>query len=176
MKALGKISIATIGTKPKRAHKDVDNIKTPLMRVMGVATGLKQAVDMNGEPTFGLVGQFLAINIAEEIEKPGSGEYTSGVLYLPGGLQELVQAPLEVQMNDPDKAIANSASVQFSMDVFSVPATNKSGYSFEADLLGDAVRADPFAAIKATIGETKLPALPSPDAIKKAQAKATPDA
>lgn len=169
MEALGKLTIASMQTRAKRAA--ADNIKTPLARIMGTATNLKAAVDTNGEPIFGLVGQFLGINIAEHAADPTKGEYTSGVCYLPGGLQEMIQQPLEQQLNDPDKSVATAASIEFAMDIFAVPASNKAGYSFIATLLGDASRADPFAAVKARIGDKKLPALPSPKEIEAANTK-----
>lgn len=175
MEVLGKLTIATMGCKAKLAASDANNIKTPLARIMGVARNLKAAIDTNGEPVFGLTGQFLGINVAQSLDagkgdKPEDyGQYTSGVLYLPGGIQELIQSPLEALLNDKDKEVANSAAIEFALDLFAVPATNKSKYSFTATLLGDARKADPFAAIKAQVGDAKLPALPSPEAIKKAQ-------
>lgn len=175
MEVLGKLSIATMNCKPKRASKDVDNIKTPLARIMGTASGLKAAVDQRGEPVFGLTGSFLGVNIGQSLEAGKGdkaadfGQYRSGVLYLPGGIQELIQAPLEKALNDPDKAVANSASIEFAMDLFSVPANNPAGYSFVASLLGDAAQADPFASIRAKVGDAKLPALPSPAEIEKAK-------
>jgi len=175
MEVLGKLSIATMNCKPKRAHKDVDNIKTPLARIMGTASGIKPALDQRGEPVYGLTGAFLGINIAQGLEagkddKPADfGNYRSGILYLPGGIQELIQAPLETALNSPDKETASNAAIEFAMDIFAVPANNPAGYSFVATLLGDAAQADPFAGIKSKIGEAKLPALPSPAEIKKAQ-------
>lgn len=175
MEVLGKLSIATMNCKPKRAHKDVDNIKTPLARIMGTASGLKSAVDQRGEPVFGLTGSFLGINIAEGLQAGQDGkdadfgQYRSGVLYLPGGIQELIQAPLEKALNDPDKAVANSAAIEFAMDLFAIPANNPAGYSFVATLLGEAAQADPFANIRQRVGDAKLPALPSPAEVKKAQ-------
>lgn len=176
MKVLGKLTIASMNTRPKRAHKDVNNIKTPLCRIMGTATGLKAALDTKGETVFGLTGQFLGINVDQAAahakdpkENPDDGEYTSGVCYLPGGIQELIQTPLEALLNSEDKVTANNASLEFAMDLFAVPATNAAGYSFEGALLGQMGQADPFAAIKAKVGDTKLPALPSPADIEKAQ-------
>lgn len=176
MEALGKLSIATMGTRPKRAA--ADNIKTPLCRVMGTARGLKSAIDTNGDPTFGLTGSFLGINVAQallagkENNPTDYGQYTSGVLYLPGGIQELIQSPLEALLSDADKAKADAAAIEFALDLFAVPSTNKAGYSFTATLLGEAAQSDPFAAIKARVGEVKLPALPSPAEIETQKAAA----
>lgn len=164
MKALGKMTIATLGTKPKvitvMSDKQLADNKNRafLARIMGTARNTKMAIDTNGNPVFGLTGEFLA-----QVTDPDNGtveEYTSGVLYLPGGLQELVQSPLEKAI---DEAGGKSVGISFAMDLFSVKATNKAGYSFAADLAGDKdpTVADPFAAQRAMFGEAKLPALPN---------------
>lgn len=172
MDLVGKLSVATMKTDPTRAKREGQEI--PLARVMGTATGLKPAVDPRGETVFGLTGQFKGINVAQaaayakasakEKAEMSDGEYTSATLYLPGGLQGMVQEPLEAQMNAEDKATAKAANVAFIMDLYAVPATNQSGYTFRATLLGDAAKSDPFAQFTAQLEQTPLPALPAPKA------------
>lgn len=167
MEALGKMTIATLGTKPKMvtvldddALKAVNN-KVFLARIIGTARGLKMAIDTRGEPVAGLTGQFLAT-------LPDGKEFTSGVLYLPGGLQEMIQDPLEAGINANDK----STAIEFAMDLFSIKATNAAGYSFQATLLGDAAQADPFAALKARVGTVELPTVPKLSAPQTKEAEA----
>lgn len=170
MDLVGKLSVATMKCDPGRAKREGQEV--PLARIMGTATNLKAAVDPRGETVFGLTGTFKGINIAQAAafaaakDKKGlsDGEYTSATLYLPGGLQGIVQEPLEAQMNSEDKAIAKGANVAFIMDLYAVPATNLSGYSFRATVLGDAAKADPFAQFTAQLSENPLPALPAPKA------------
>lgn len=169
MDVVGKLSVATMKCDPTRAKRESQDI--PLCRVMGTATGLKAAVDPRGDTVFGLAGQFKGINVAvaaahkaDPKKNTTDGEYVSGVLYLPGGLQLLIQEPLEAQMNDADAAVAKSASIAFIMDVYAVPAQNKIGYSFRGTLLGEAAKANPFAAFEAQLEGVELPALPAPKA------------
>lgn len=169
MDIVGKLSVATMKCDASRAKRD--NVEVPLARIMGTATSLKAAVDPRGETVFGLAGQFKGINIAQALahkadpkKNQNAGEYISGVLYLPGGIQGVIQEPLEMQMNDKDKDIAKSASIAFIMDLYSVPAANLSGYSFRAELKGEAAKANPFAGFEAQLKGVDLPALPAPKA------------
>lgn len=168
------MTIATLGCKPKLVTVLDDkqlaaiNGRVFLARIMGTARGLKLATDTSGNPVFGLTGQFLAM-----VRDTGGGpdkEFQSGVLYLPGGLQEMVQSPLEAGIDGGDKATA----ISFALDLFAVKAPNKAGYSFAADLKGDAAQADPFAAMRARFeGEAaKLPALPNLAPAQTAEAAA----
>ena len=145
-KILPKMSVKTLGSNPKAAATLKDGERLHLIRVLGVASGIKAAVDTRGEPVFGLTGQFEGTNVA-------TGENAqSGVLYLPGGIQELLQGPLEQAIAD-DK----NARIQFAFDIYAVKASNPAGYSFEAENLVDVEREDPFAAMRAD-----LPKLPAP--------------
>lgn len=155
-KILPKMSIKTLGANPKSAvvnfEKGEPAKKVPLVRIMGVARNIKAAVGNDGDPVFGLTGQFEGVDIA-------TGEVAqSGVLYLPSGIQELIQEPLEAAIAEGDK----TAAVTFALDIFAVSATNKAGYSFEADNLASPEREDPFAALRAEIKDKSLPKLPAP--------------
>lgn len=152
-KILPKMSIKTLGANPKAASVNLEKEKAkrvPMVRIMGIARGIKAAVGNDGDPVFGLTGQFEGVNIE-------TGETAqSGVLYLPSGIQELIQDPLESAINAGDK----TAAVQFAVDLYAVSATNKAGYSFEADNLAAPEREDPFAALRTALEGKKLPALP----------------
>lgn len=149
-KILPKMSVKTLGANPKKAAAG-DNLRIPLIRVLGVASGIKAATDARGDPVFGLTGQFEGTNIE-------TGETAqSGVLYLPGGIQELLQGPLETAIAD-DK----NARIQFAYDIFAVSASNPAGYSFEAENLIEVEREDPFAAMRAELATKSLPKLPAP--------------
>ncbi len=122
---LPKMSIKTLGGNPNLAAKgENEPAKRVLMcRVFGEARGIKAATGNNGDPVFGLTGQFTGINAAD------GKEYQSGVLYLPSGVQELIQDTLEKEINDGNA----KAVVEFALDLFAVSATNKAGYSFAAE-------------------------------------------
>lgn len=152
---LTKMTIKTLGGNPKLASKTDDEApkKIFLCRVLGTATGIKVA-DRDGEAVFGLTGQFEGHTAKGEV-------FSSGVLYLPSGIQDLIQSPLENALNE-DK----SASVQFALDIYAISASNKAGYSFSAETL-TAPETDPFAALRDKIskplpGSTAAPQIEAP--------------
>lgn len=145
---LPKLSIKTLGANPKEATvaEGEPNKSVFMCRIMGIARGIKAAVGQDGDPVFGLTGQF-------EGQNAKGASYSSGVCYLPSGIQELIQDPLEAAINAGDK----TAAITFTMDLFAVTATNKAGYSFRAELLSDAEREDPFKALRAAAASKPLP-------------------
>lgn len=148
-----KLSIKTLGCNPKQATtaEGEPSKKVFMCRIMGIARNVKGAVGQDGDPVFGLTGQFEGTNNKNET-------YSSGVCYLPSGIQEMIQDPLEALI-----AQDKSAAITFTMDLFAVTATNKAGYSFSAELISDAQREDPFAALRQNAARKPLP-LPAPAA------------
>lgn len=146
---VAKLSIKTMGAEGVIAK--LYDERVPLVRFLGVATGIKVAEGQDGSPVFGLKGMFRGKNI-----KTGQ-EFVSGVCYLPAGIGdayiETLQAALEA-----DK----SASMRVGVDVFAVKATNKAGYSFEADSIIPMSIADPLRELMEAGAKAALPALPKP--------------
>jgi hypothetical protein len=142
-----KLSIKTLGCNPKEATvAEGQPAKRVFMcRIMGIARNVKGAVGQDGDPVFGLTGQFEGTN--------NKGvTMSSGVCYLPSGIQEMIQDPLEALI-----ATDKTAAITFTMDLFAVTAGNKAGYSFAAELISDAQREDPFAALRASAAHKPLP-------------------
>lgn len=149
-----KLSIKTMGAKPDMVKlADDADARYPLVRVIGVARGIKSATGNNGDPVFGLTGQFQGTNL-----KTGE-KSVSGVLYLPGGILELIMDPVEAILNGDDR-VAKQAGVKFAMDIFSVKASNPAGYSFSANNLIDTAQVNPLAEIEGAVGSMKAPAFP----------------
>lgn len=158
MEIISKISLKTVGGNPALA-KALET-KVPMMRVFGTARNIKTAVGQNGDPVFGLAGQFKAINMQD------GKEFTSGVCYLPAGIQELIQEPLEAALSAEN---SRGAAVEFALDVFAIPSTNKAGYSFSAESLKEVSSDDPMERIQKELSAKalpKFPALPKPDTDK----------
>ncbi len=149
---VGKLTLKTMGCNG--AVATVTKEKTPLARIMGIARNIKAATGQNGDPVFGLTGQFEGTNIQD------GKVFNSAVCYLPGGILELILDPLEAILNGDDKQ-AKVNGVAFALDIFAVPDTNKSGYTFVAERLGEQLQADPLAALKAQIGEITMPKFPA---------------
>lgn len=149
-KLVSKISVGTMGCDASLAKRESRRI--PLARVMGIARGIVQKVAQDGGPVYGLTGQFEGTNVQ-------TGQvYQSGVIYLPPGVHEMVLEPLDKAIADGDKA----ASITFALDIFSVPAANKAGYTYESADLAAAKRVDPLADLKAAIENKPLPKLEAP--------------
>lgn len=127
--------------------------KVALARVIGIARNIKSAVGNNGDPVFGLTGQFEGTNLHDK------KVFKSAVCYLPSGLLELVMDPLEAILNGDDRT-AKAQGISFAMDIFAVPDGNKSGYTFTAEIVGDAVQADPLAVLKESLTSKALPSVP----------------
>jgi len=149
---VGKLTLKSMGCNG--AIVLVTKARTPLARIIGIARNIKAATGNNGDPVFGLTGQFQGVNIQD------GKEFASAVAYLPNGILELIMDPLEAVLNGDDKA-AKAAGIPFALDVFAVPDGNKAGYTFTAEIVGENLQADPLAALKAQIGDKALPKFPA---------------
>lgn len=140
--------MAEISIKSKITMKELGNPKVGaglekgqvhfLGRVLGFASGQIQKLSDDGEVLMGLKGTFKAT-------RADGTELRSGVLYLPGGIQEAVSEAI------PD----DDGRVQFAFDLFTEPSDNKAGYSYIAKPVFTPKTEDTFL----TFGE--LPALPA---------------
>lgn len=128
-----------------------------LGRFVGVMTGLKENLNKEtGEVSYGLKGSFKAISSLAD-ENGALREARSGVCYLPGGIQDIVEAAFtEAQGEDGSKR----ASISFAMDLYAIPANNAAGYTFKADNLIEAQAADPLDTMLSAVASKK--ALPAP--------------
>lgn len=148
---VSKLSNATLGCDPLVVKDKAKGTKAPMYRILGRATGIKEAKDTNGEVIYGLSGSFEGTNLV-------TGQVMrSGVAYLPPGIHETILEPLDRALAE-DKNNAG-VSLNFAFDIFAVAAPNKSGYSYEAIDLIPAQRVDPFADMKAELEGMVLPAL-----------------
>lgn len=171
---VAKLSVKTMGCNAKLATVGEGEAakRIPMIRIMGIAGGIKVAEGQDGDPVFGLTGQFEGVNIAN------GKVYRSGVCYLPAGIQELIQDPLEQEIDDAAggkstgeggveivRAKRAVQPIRFAFDIFAVTATNKAGYSFAATEVGsNPTRVDPFAEMRQVAQTVELPKLPAPAA------------
>ncbi len=154
---LTKMSVKTIKCKPKMAAADLDNKQLWIARFTGIARGIKEAIGNDGDTVYGLTGNFKGRNIET------GDEFTSGVLYLPSGIQESYLEQLDTLLQK-DK----NSSLILGLDVYAEPSASKAGYGYSARQLIQG-EADPFAEVNALLSAAKdIPALPAP---KPAKAK-----
>lgn len=112
----------------------------------GVVTGFKETVDDDkGEIYRGLKGSFKGVSVKADPDGVII-ENRSGVCYLPGGIQDMIESAWNVATDVTNGGDAK-ATVSFVINLFAIHATNKAGYSFEADNLIAASKIDPLDAL-----------------------------
>lgn len=130
-----KMTVKTIGCNAK----DGSDERTLLCRIFGIASGIKVAEGKDGDILYGLTGDFRGINA-----KTPETTYHSGVLYLPGGVNEMLVAAVDTgELDAKDKPIYGE--VKFAFDLYSKPANNPAGYQYEAVPVVDTVENDAMA-------------------------------
>jgi len=163
MKILTKMSLATLGANPSRVKEMKDgkpvHSSIDLVRIYGVASSLVFKTDpKTGDIQVAVAGNFEAVNLENR------ETYRAGILWLPGGIQELLINSVDTgQVDGNGKPIYQD--VKFGFTIAAVPASNPIGYSYTAEQLIDAQQNDPLAELRASLPE--LAALPAPDAAKK---------
>ena len=152
-------------------------------RIGGIVSGLHQTVnDDTGEVQTGLKGSFRGVSAMNETAPDGDKKDANGVpvmvdtgkpitvtagrCYLPGGLQEMIEAAY-AQATATDA----KATINFALDLYGIPASNKAGYSYDGDTVSEATESDPLDmlfnganATKPMPGSTPALAAPTPDA------------
>lgn len=172
-KLSGKLTAKALGWDRNKIGTAVTKVpadggRVLLGRIVGIVSGLKQTVNNDtGEIQNGLKGQFRGISslnaTGDVLSTPTGEKITAGVCYLPGGIQEMLEGTLAAAQETEAKA-----TVQFAIDLFAIPATNKAGYSFDADNLVAADAVDPLDNLVALANEnaSAAPALEAPEAEK----------
>lgn len=186
MEIVGKLTPRSLGWDRNKLGDATSKVpsdggKVLLGRIVGIVSGLKQTVNNDtGEVQNGLKGNFRGVSSrklqvaevnrkGEPVMKDGAPSFvdgpdpiivTSGVCYLPGGIQEMIEGALAKA-----KEIDAKATVEFAIDLYGIPATNKAGYSFKADNIVEANITDPLAALLAAAERNTAPALAAPAAV-----------
>lgn len=151
-------------------------------RIVGIVSGLRQTVNNEtGDIQSGLKGNFRGVStktlMVPEKDKDGNDKMkdgkpvmkdtgeaitvTSGVCYLPGGIQDMIEGALASAKEKDAKA-----TVSFAIDLFALKDTNKAGYTFKAETLVEAGERDPLdLLLEQASGNNQLPA-PEADAVE----------
>lgn len=138
---LPKMTVATLGTVPARAKAEKKRVH--LCRIIGSASSTKLKTDQAGEPIVAIVGNFEGTNVET------GAVAQSSVLYLPGGIQEVLE-------NAIDSREDKNAAVPFALDVFSKPDNNKAGYTYDVEFIQKPTgRLDPLEALRNATAEAK---------------------
>lgn len=166
----GKLTAKALGWDRNRIGTEVakvpaDGGRVELGTIVGLVSGLRQTVNNDtGEIQNGLKGQFRGISTlgddtGKEISKTNPArQITAGVCYLPGGIQEMIEGSLASAQDTSNGGDAR-ATVQFGIKLYAIPATNKAGYSFDADNLIEAAESDPLEALLTAANTASAPAI-----------------
>lgn len=161
MQAISKITVRDCGANAASVlAMDGADARAPLIRVWGYARGVKDvksANRMTGEVTVhkAIMGDFRAVNLT-------SGErFSSGLMYLPSGIHELILSPLEQA-----KAANEDAEMEFGFDIYGRKSSSPAGYGYVAVILGqDPTVVDTMGELEKKLSEIAgVPALPPPPA------------
>lgn len=175
---VGKLTAKSLGWDRFKIGAATQDTTVPqnMGRIVGIVSSLRQTVNNEtGDIQTGLKGNFRGIStlnlFVPEKDKDGNDKMkdgkpvmkdtgekivvTSGVCYLPAGLQDMIEGQLaQAKESDP------KATVSFAIDLFCIKDTNKAGYTFRADTLLQAEQRDPLDQL---IDLASQPALPAPE-------------
>jgi hypothetical protein len=156
---VGKLSIKALGCDP-RLPRDVK--QQLLCRIWGKAGSLKVGENRTtGDVWTALQGRFEGVNVQEGSDDYGK-QLASGKLFLPGGIQDTIEAALHEIENTSGGT--ESAAIIFALEIYSVTANNPIGYSYLAKNLVPNQKQDELAELRKAV-ETKagkVKALPAP--------------
>lgn len=132
---ISKLSVKTLGCNPKvaAAQKQGQEKPLPLAHIYGMASGTF-AYDVNGTVGVGLTGEFEGTNLED------GSIYRSGKLFLPKGIQEVIESAV--------KKLGDGESVSFALEIRAVKASNPIGYSYEARNLMATQSVDPLSEMR----------------------------
>jgi hypothetical protein len=156
---VSKLSIKQLGCDPRLAAGTTTKV---LCRIYGTAKGLKHGEDKNtGNMWTALQGEFEGVNVEQGNEDFGK-ILRSGKLFLPAGIQDVVEGAVREIENSKDGA--ETPNVVFGLEIRSVKSNNRIGYSYEAKNLMPPAQQDPLAVMRAAIESKAGPvkALPAP--------------
>lgn len=158
---INKMSVKALGARPNAVVAEGAPSPYPLVRIFGRANGIKTGEDTTGNVWTALTGSFEGINLQ-------NGEsFRSGKLFLPGGIQEVVESAVqEIAAAAKAGKQTDDLSIVFGLEIASVRATNPIGYSYQAMNLIKTEKSDELSELRKAISSIPtrgtVPALPAP--------------
>lgn len=156
---ISKMSVKAIGCEPRKVaaiDKPADGSVASLIlcTIFGIASGLKHGENRNdGSIWTCLTGDFMGVNLQD------GKQFRSGKLFLPGGIQEVLEGPLlEAETKD------ENVSIKFGFRISAVKADNPIGYSYRAAVLLQPSENDPLAELGRLLAAPTAPAPEPPTA------------
>ena len=132
---VAKLTVKTMGCVGVRAK--VEGKSVILCRIGGFCKGTVVKTDQQGNAIDALVGDFVGVNVE-------TGEvFTSGVCYLPAGMQEQVLSGI--------KTVGEGGAIRFALEISAKPDSNKAGYTYTGKQLEKPEGADPLSEIKSRL-------------------------
>lgn len=123
---LSKMTAKTLQTNP--AAVKIDNQKVACAEIYGAATSTGIVTDPTSGASFTFIG-----GVFEAHNLQNDEFYRSTVLYLPTGLHDLLQKPL--QDIDEKTGKPTCDPIQFGLRLCAVPSGNPTGYSWQGESL-----------------------------------------
>jgi hypothetical protein len=149
-KMLGKITLTTFNPKKILALGD-ETRELLLGAIVGIANGIKEGNDPQGNSFEGLKGDFEAQVIGSD------EEVRSGVCYMPDAFQGPIISQLSDEVDAAGEVTREAVkSVAFGFQVFVIRAANAAGYSWQLRPIMAPSANDPLAELRKLI-----PAVPA---------------
>ena len=138
---IARMSVKMIGCKPEGLDKP-----KLLCQIYGRAVRTKSGEDKlrDGRVWTCLSGSFAAVNLET------GEEFRSARLFLPDGIQEVIQNAIE-EMTNQEVGL----HVDFALEIFSVAATNPSGYTYKARNILPTQKRDELSEMQKAITEAR---------------------
>lgn len=147
---IGKITMATIGCKPRKVEEiDGDKAECPLARIYGQMHSVKYQNDTRKATETGAVQTFTYFTGSFEAVNMQNGEvFRSGKLFLPKGISELVEAGRANAQAAAEKRGGTVESVEFAFEIRSIKDKNPQGYTYKVYILKNTEPVDELKAIR----------------------------
>lgn len=150
-----KLVVKDLGNPSLVKLMEGEKAKHVLGTIMGIATSVGRKADKT-DPT--KIHTFLKGTFEGMPSDPKADIVSSGVCYLPEGIQAMIESKLEGEHA--------ADSVQFALEVATVKATNAAGYTWAVTPMVAASEADPLQALRQQAADFKQKSLPAPEKTK----------
>jgi hypothetical protein len=154
---ISKMAVKSLGCNPRKVDKE--NSPLALCQIFGKADGIKVGEGRDGRVWQCLTGNFAGVNLVT------GDEYRSGKLFLPGGIQEVIENAVKSLGEGTD------VTVRFGLQISAVVADNPIGYSYVARNLMPIATGDELSDLRKAIESGE----PLPEKKTEAPAEKTAD-
>lgn len=150
---VSKLTVSRLGNPKKVVAMDGEKAQHHVCDVYGIVRGVKTKQLPNGDASLALIGDFEGTN-AETNQT-----LSSGVLYLPSGIQDSLTSAYTAQGENP-------SPIRFAIALYTKKASNPAGYEYFAKKLSEPSANDPLAELRQVVAQKKALTLEAPKVVQ----------